>query len=148
MMKHLLQLHERNSSVNREDLETNFEAGVSTQPPQWAGPKPDDILFRTCVTQYFCGQGRSTSPFRKQLVMKFDLDIFCDVYYLIIKDPLPISISLFVFSMILAGIFALLLAGFFLGGGSGGKLPPLKLVLPIGIDITPPIGLMILIIPM
>ena len=80
MMRHLLQLHDRNSSVNREDLETNFEAGVSTQPPQWAGPKPDDILFRTCVTQYFCGQGRSTSPFRKQLVMKFDLDIFFAMY--------------------------------------------------------------------
>ena len=62
MMKILLHLDENNDSNPEE--EPDFSANISCQP-QWQGPRPDDVLFRTCVTEYFCGQGRSQSPFRE-----------------------------------------------------------------------------------
>ncbi len=54
-----------NTSSPDGQVGAEVAANMSCQPPQWEGPQPNDVLFRTCVTEYFCGQGRSTSPFRK-----------------------------------------------------------------------------------
>ncbi len=31
--------------------------------PKWPHPNQDDALFRSSTSRYFCGQGRSDSPF-------------------------------------------------------------------------------------
>ena len=38
--------------------------GEEEQPPvRWPSPNPGDIVFRSSTSRYFCGEGRSNSPF-------------------------------------------------------------------------------------
>ena len=31
--------------------------------PRWPSPNPGDIVFQSSTSRYFCGEGRSNSPF-------------------------------------------------------------------------------------
>ena len=36
--------------------------------PRWPTPNPGDIVFQSSTSRYFCGEGRSNSPFGTQIV--------------------------------------------------------------------------------
>lgn len=38
-------------------------ATSSARFPVWPAPGPDDVLFKSATSQYFCGQARNSSPF-------------------------------------------------------------------------------------
>ena len=38
-------------------------ATLSEDPPRWPTPTPDDVIFKSSTTRYFCGEGRTDSPF-------------------------------------------------------------------------------------
>ena len=40
-------------------------SSASSMDPRliWPPHKPDDILFRSATSRFFCGEGRSNSPF-------------------------------------------------------------------------------------
>ena len=42
---------------------TATQSSVSMEAPSWPTPSANDIVFRSSTSRYFCGQGRSDSPF-------------------------------------------------------------------------------------
>ena len=60
--------------VNRVIIENtySFDSGQTSYStledlrPEWPPRDPDDALFRSSTSRYFCGQARSGSPFGKQ----------------------------------------------------------------------------------
>ena len=42
---------------------TEEEGGRERQQLLWPSPNPGDIVFRSSTSRYFCGEGRSSSPF-------------------------------------------------------------------------------------
>ena len=42
-------------------METDGEEELN----RWPTPTPDDVLFRSTTSRFFCGQGRCASPFGK-----------------------------------------------------------------------------------
>jgi hypothetical protein len=42
---------------------TEEEGGREQQQLRWPSPNPGDIVFRSSTSRYFCGEGRSNSPF-------------------------------------------------------------------------------------
>ena len=39
------------------------QSSVSQETLTWPAPTSDDVLFHSSLSRYFCGQGRSDSPF-------------------------------------------------------------------------------------
>ena len=39
------------------------QSSVSQEILTWPAPTSDDVLFHSSLSRYFCGQGRSDSPF-------------------------------------------------------------------------------------
>ena len=46
-----------------DSMEMNREEELN----RWPTPTPDDMLFRSTTSRFFCGQGRCDSPFGKNL---------------------------------------------------------------------------------
>ena len=46
-----------------DSMEMNGEEELN----RWPTPTPDDMLFRSTTSRFFCGQGRCDSPFGKNL---------------------------------------------------------------------------------
>lgn len=38
-------------------------ASSKLAPPTWPAPGPDDILFKSATSRYFCGEARNSSPY-------------------------------------------------------------------------------------
>lgn len=58
-----LELQAMVKKVLEESSSDTSQATSSTELPTWPAPAPDDTLFRSATSRYFCGQARSDSPF-------------------------------------------------------------------------------------
>lgn len=59
-------------------------ASSTTLPPAWPPPDPDDALFRSATSKYFCGQARNDSPFGTYLHSQ--MGVLCVKLQLLIED--------------------------------------------------------------
>ena len=51
------------SGIGFSEESSPSQSSVSLEAPSWPTPMSDDVLFHSSLSRYFCGQGRSDSPF-------------------------------------------------------------------------------------